>query len=214
MKELLLIISRLTHIRLKYTILLKWCFKGIGFLSLERDETHMFTRLTSLLFFITMDSDSELESAAPAAVAITIIVKRWNIKKYKRNRSTWVKDWLKRRAALGVSTTLLSEFRQKEHFEYEKYLWINHGWSFHHEAEHDARCSVSQYQISHNYPFYATGFFILLRIFSRYFLRNRNFKRTHLLPQDNNKKIHEGEHVHLFKKEIKRKGYGKSSSFF
>ena len=37
----------------------------------------------------------------------------------------WVKDWLKRRQDLGVSATLLREFREEDRFEYGKFLRIS-----------------------------------------------------------------------------------------
>ena len=66
--------------------------------------------------------DSELESTAAAAVAIAIIVKRRKIETCKKERSMWVKDWLKRRQDLGVSATLLlREFREEDHFDHFEY---------------------------------------------------------------------------------------------
>ena len=40
----------------------------------------------------------------------------------RRNRATWVKLWLLRRPSLGVTTTLLNEFRFEEQFEYKRFL--------------------------------------------------------------------------------------------
>ena len=59
---------------------------------------------------------------------MAIIVKRRKIEKSKKKRSMWVKDWLKRRQDLGVSATLLREFREEDHFdhfEYGKFLRIS-----------------------------------------------------------------------------------------
>ena len=69
---------------------------------------------TNNFFYFTMDT--ELKCAA-ATLIIGILLKRRK-RKNRKQRSAWVKPWLKRRNERGVYNTLLQELRLEAKDEY------------------------------------------------------------------------------------------------
>ena len=68
---------------------------------------------------------SKMEGAEASLIVALVNKKRKQRKQQKRKRkvwSFWVKHWLKRREELGVYSTLLQEFRFKDHVEYHQFL--------------------------------------------------------------------------------------------
>ena len=62
-------------------------------------------------------------ASAVTTLALAIAIKsQKKSQKKRKKRSTWVKPWLQRRKNLGVNSILLSEVRDEEANEYEKFL--------------------------------------------------------------------------------------------
>lgn len=66
--------------------------------------------------------DSRSVRIANTCLVLAVLAKQKRRKPKRKERSEWVKPWLKRRQELSVFDTLLNEFRFEEPVEYQKFL--------------------------------------------------------------------------------------------